>query len=356
MGSRAVVIVCRDRAGGLGTFRDRRRGRDCLYPHGPPLLLRHCPGNRVPRPDSGGYGRQRLLVAVQHGLGLPGLRVDALVGQGPGTAAFAVCRRGCRGPGVVAESGRGTSTDCGDGWRTRTRPASPAIRRMSRSCSGDSENRGKAIEQFVTAYRQYCWPVKSLDDLKLAPFHLLATEGKVHTDQDHVWHMETLAAMCRHDPILLLATPLKIVDLTDPEGQKPGVDWWLELTGRGGEGMVVKPHEFVASGSEGIGPAGSEMPRPGIPADHLRPRIHVPGEPVTVAASEAWQPSGPWPCGSLPWVSRVSNASCGKSRCGGSTSAFSACWLWRASRSIRDCRVRGANRWEMVGYARSQTP
>ena len=28
-----------------------------------------------------------------------------------------------------------------------------------------------------TAYRRYCWPVQSLDDLRLAPFHLLATEG-----------------------------------------------------------------------------------------------------------------------------------------------------------------------------------
>jgi len=36
------------------------------------------------------------------------------------------------------------------------------------------------IQRFVTAYRQYCWPVESLDDLKLAPFHLLASEGRVH--------------------------------------------------------------------------------------------------------------------------------------------------------------------------------
>ena len=53
----------------------------------------------------------------------------------------------------------------------------------------------------------YCWPVESLADLKLAPFHLLATEGAVHTDKDHVWHMETLADVCRADPELLLATP-----------------------------------------------------------------------------------------------------------------------------------------------------
>ena len=32
---------------------------------------------------------------------------------------------------------------------------------------------------FVAAYRQYCWPVNSARDLKLAPFHLLASEGRV---------------------------------------------------------------------------------------------------------------------------------------------------------------------------------
>jgi len=114
------------------------------------------------------------------------------------------------------------------------------------------QNRGKAIGQFVTAYRQYCWPVNSLHDLKLAPFHLLATEGKVHTDQNHVWHMETLAGICRHDPSLLLVTPFKVVELGDPESEAMGVRWWLELTGRGGEGMVVKPYEFIANGSKGL--------------------------------------------------------------------------------------------------------
>ena len=43
------------------------------------------------------------------------------------------------------------------------------------------------------AYRHYCWPVDVLADLRLAPFHVLATEGAVHVDKDHVWHMETIA-------------------------------------------------------------------------------------------------------------------------------------------------------------------
>ena len=31
-----------------------------------------------------------------------------------------------------------------------------------------------------------------------------------------------------------------------------GVNWWLELTRRGGEGMVVKPLEFVVRGKRGL--------------------------------------------------------------------------------------------------------
>ena len=92
----------------------------------------------------------------------------------------------------------------------------------------------------------------SLTDLKLAPFHLLATEGHVHTDKNHIWHMETLATVCRADPELLLATPYKVVDVTDPASQADGIAWWTELTGRGGEGMVVKPLDFIHRGRRGL--------------------------------------------------------------------------------------------------------
>ena len=49
-----------------------------------------------------------------------------------------------------------------------------------------------------------------------------------------------------------MITPFKVIDVTDPESQAKGIEWWLELTGRGGEGMVVKPHQFIASGSKGL--------------------------------------------------------------------------------------------------------
>jgi hypothetical protein len=52
------------------------------------------------------------------------------------------------------------------------------------------------IGNYVDAYRRYCWPVHSPLDLKLAPLHLLATEGSSIQIKDHVWHMETLARLC----------------------------------------------------------------------------------------------------------------------------------------------------------------
>jgi protein phosphatase len=117
---------------------------------------------------------------------------------------------------------------------------------------GECQRRTEHISQFVAAYRQYCWSVGSLTDLKLAPFHLLATQGGVHTDKNHTWHMDTLAKVCREDTALLLATSYKLVDVTDPAMLGEGVGWWTELTGRGGEGMVVKPLDFILRGSRGL--------------------------------------------------------------------------------------------------------
>jgi protein phosphatase len=46
---------------------------------------------------------------------------------------------------------------------------------------------------------------------------------------------------------VLLATPYQVIDLAQPGEQERGVAWWEELTGAGGEGMVVKPFDFTPS-------------------------------------------------------------------------------------------------------------
>ncbi len=116
----------------------------------------------------------------------------------------------------------------------------------------DCRRRADHIGQFVAAYRQYCWSVTKLTDLKLAPFHLLASEGHVHVSKSHVWHMDVLAKLCREDPEILQATPHRVIDVTDPASVAEGVEWWAEITGRGGEGMVVKPLDFILRGPRGL--------------------------------------------------------------------------------------------------------
>lgn len=114
------------------------------------------------------------------------------------------------------------------------------------------DERRTMAEQFTRAYRHYCWTVSSLDDLKLAPFHILASENMVHVNRDHQWHMETLARLCAADEGLLLTTPFRVVDLNSAADLADATEWWLAMTGRGGEGMVIKPLDFIVRGMKGL--------------------------------------------------------------------------------------------------------
>ena len=112
--------------------------------------------------------------------------------------------------------------------------------------------RAGMVTQYVDAYRRYCWPVASLADVRLAPFHVLASEGAVHVDKDHVWHMESIAAMVRGGEPVLVATPYRVVDLSADASVSDATRWWEEMTAAGGEGMVVKPFDFIARGARGV--------------------------------------------------------------------------------------------------------
>jgi len=112
--------------------------------------------------------------------------------------------------------------------------------------------RSGLIGGYRDAYRHYCWDVSSVEQLRIAPFHLLASEGAVHVDRDHSWHMETLARMAAPDDAVLMATAHVHVDLDDPLSEAAAVAWWEELTAAGGEGMVIKPLSFVAEGKRGL--------------------------------------------------------------------------------------------------------
>ena len=113
--------------------------------------------------------------------------------------------------------------------------------------------RQQMTRDYASAYRPYCWPVASIADVRLAPFHILATEGTVHAGKDHDWHMKTIARFAQSDaaPSLQL-TKYHVVNLADATSEAAATAWWLSLTQNGGEGMVIKPIDFVARGNRSL--------------------------------------------------------------------------------------------------------
>ncbi|MFF4839998.1 polynucleotide kinase-phosphatase [Streptomyces collinus] len=104
--------------------------------------------------------------------------------------------------------------------------------------------RGRAADAaaFTDAYRRYCWTTDGLEGVRLAPFQLLAVQGRSLAALPHDEQLALLDRLVEHDGTGLLQTTRRLyVDTGDPESVRAGVDWWLEMTGRGGEGMVVKP-------------------------------------------------------------------------------------------------------------------
>jgi protein phosphatase len=143
----------------------------------------------------------------------------------------------------------------------------------------------RAAEAFVSAYRPYSWPVSTIDDVRLAPFQVLAGSTGSCFGREHEWHMKAAERLAAADP-LIVATRHLVVDLADGKGDG-GADaggsanagsgggagsdaggggrggagaavttWWEQLTRAGGEGMVVKPADPITRGRRGIAQPG----------------------------------------------------------------------------------------------------
>ena len=120
-----------------------------------------------------------------------------------------------------------------------------------------AQERSAMARNFVDAYRRYCWAVDGIDGVMLAPFQVLATEGQVRALTPHPWHMGIAARLAAADPECFRATVHVEVDLEDQASAAAAVSWWEDLTAAGGEGMVVKPHDVIAR-------VGTRLSQPGI--------------------------------------------------------------------------------------------
>ncbi|HEY3545085.1 MAG TPA: polynucleotide kinase-phosphatase [Propionicimonas sp.] len=112
-----------------------------------------------------------------------------------------------------------------------------------------TRSRLRNADGYVEAYRRYVWPVDGLDGVHLAPFQLLAASEGTFADRDHLWHLDVADRLVAGDRTgLVQSTRRLVVDVTDEDSVAAGVAWWEALTGAGGEGMVVKPLANLVSG------------------------------------------------------------------------------------------------------------
>ena len=107
-------------------------------------------------------------------------------------------------------------------------------------------------ERYIDAYRQYCWDTDGLAGIEVAPFQILAGEGEVFARQPHRWHLDHIDRLVEHNPTLFRRTERRFVSLDDEAAVTAATNWWLESTESGGEGMVVKPAESIATTSKGL--------------------------------------------------------------------------------------------------------
>ena len=107
-----------------------------------------------------------------------------------------------------------------------------------------------AVLRYREAYREYCWEAESVEQVRTAPFHILAAEGRTLADQPHRWHLEVADRLAETAPSAFRKTRWVEVDLSSPEDEATATEWWTRMVQQGGEGMVVKPVDFIPQGGE----------------------------------------------------------------------------------------------------------
>jgi protein phosphatase len=240
MGSRAIVVVCRDAADAQERFGADRGETGAIY-------------TRTGRPFLGGPAdTEDALARVRAAVESTGLWDE--LGTGwlvldcellPWSAkALELIRRQYASVGAAATTALGATVAALDAAAARGLDVAPLIEHTHR--------RIEHVDRYVDAYRRYVWRVEGVSDLRVAPFHVLAAETGVFVDRDHAWHLERCDRLVAADPDWFTRTGRRAVDVTDAEDQAAGAAWWEQLTASGGEGMVVKPMSFVARGRKGL--------------------------------------------------------------------------------------------------------
>ena len=111
------------------------------------------------------------------------------------------------------------------------------------------EVRRESLERYSRLLEKYEGEASS--PIAFAPFHLVAVEGRTFFDKNHHWHMQTLNALVRRAGKPFLGTRYETLDVRDEKRVDAVLAWWDELSASGEEGLVIKPLHFVCRGRRG---------------------------------------------------------------------------------------------------------
>lgn len=240
MGSRAVAVVCRDAEVAAGRFRIDDAAGGALYTRtGRPFFLDAAWNAAV---------LDRLRAAVTAAglwdeLATDWVALDAELLPWSAKAAELLRTQYA----AVGAAGRAMTA------RAAVLLAAAAGRGVDVAALADrTADRIAAVDGFVAAYGHYCWPTPSVDDLRLAPFVVLAGEGAVHAGRDHLWHLGVADRLVAAGEGWVAPTRHRLVDLDDRASEAAATAWWEQLVIGGGEGMVVKPLDAIVTGAHGL--------------------------------------------------------------------------------------------------------
>lgn len=105
------------------------------------------------------------------------------------------------------------------------------------------------LSKFRDSYRRY---VGQEGEIRIAPFQLLAAGSNTFERRDHSWHLSIADRLVEANSELFKTTKRLRVNVANAESVASAIQWWTNLTGNGGEGMVVKPWENLLRTSKGM--------------------------------------------------------------------------------------------------------
>jgi protein phosphatase len=239
MGSRAVVLICRDAAAARTRFGVTGEDLGAVW-------------TRTGRPFFNGALTAQLLERVRVNVEQAGLFEEL------GSSWLLLDAELLPWSAKAEQLLRDQYAAVGAAARTSL-PAAVSVLEQASTAGLDVEDlltrtRARAVNAgaFTEAYRRYCWQTDGLNGVRLAPFQVLASEGHAHHRQPHAWHLDLADRLVATDPDLFTTTRRLYVETTDEASVRSGVQWWEELTAAGGEGMVVKPAANLTTGRKGL--------------------------------------------------------------------------------------------------------